>query len=58
MYSDDSSVQLNSFEAFLTYNENRSVVCVGLHLSWVFIVKFNDKDYAEKQEIDLSFVSG
>lgn len=58
MFSDNSSVLLNSIEDFSTYHEVRPVACIGLHLSWVFLVKFNDKSHPEKQEIDLSFLTG
>lgn len=32
--------------------------CLALHLSWTFLVKFNDKTHPEKQQIDLSFMAG
>ena len=58
VFADDSSVLLNSIEDFSTYNEIRAVACLSLHLSWVFLVKFNDKPHPEKQQIDLSFLGG
>lgn len=58
VFSDDSSVLLNSIEDLSTYTEVRAVACLALHLSWVFLVKFNDKTHPEKQQIDLSFIGG
>lgn len=58
VFNDDSSVLLNSIDDFEAYNEVRPVACLALHLSWVFLVKFNDKKHPEKQQIDLSFLSG
>lgn len=58
VFDDDSSVLLNSLEDFLSYNEVRPVACLSLHLSWVFLVKFNDKTHPEKQQVDLSFLGG
>lgn len=56
VFSDDSSVLLNSIEDLSSYHEVRPVACQALHLSWVFLVKFNDKAHPEKQQIDLSFL--
>lgn len=58
VFNDDSSVLLNSIADFQSYNEVRPVACLALHLSWVFLVKFNDKKHPEKQQIDLSFLGG
>lgn len=58
IFSDDSSVLLNSIEEFLTYNEVRPIYCTALHLTWVFLIKFKDKNHPEKQQIDLSFLAG
>lgn len=54
-YNDDSSVQVNSIEAFKHYTEIKPLVCVGVTLSWIYLVKFPQKDAPEKQQIDLSF---
>lgn len=58
VFNDESSVLLNSVEDFNAYNEVRPVACLALHLSWVFLVKFQDKDHPEKQQIDISFLAG
>lgn len=58
VYDDDSSVLLNSIDDYMVYNEVRPVACRALHLSWTFLVKFNGKEHPEKQQIDLSFLSG
>ncbi|MEI7870153.1 MAG: hypothetical protein WCI11_19895 [Candidatus Methylumidiphilus sp.] len=57
VYDDNSTVLLNSFEDFSTYNEVRPLVVVQAHLSWSFIVTFQDRNHPEKQEIDLSFIT-
>jgi len=57
VYSDNSSVELNSIEELLTYNEIRPVVSRSVHLTWDFIVRFRDKETSEKQRIQLSLVS-
>lgn len=57
IFDDNSSVLLNSLDDFLSYSEVRPVVVTQVHLSWSFIVKFRDKSYPEKQEIDLAFLT-
>lgn len=57
LFDDDSSVLLDSVDDFSSYNEVRPVACTGLHVSWVFLVKFKDKSYPEKQQIDVSFLT-
>jgi hypothetical protein len=57
VYSDNSSIMLNSFEELLTYNEVRAISTDSIHLSWQYLVKFQDKDIPEKQEIDISFIA-
>jgi len=54
-FSDNSSVEINSIQELITYNEVKPVYVTGLHLIWDFVVKFNDKDYPEKQTISISF---
>lgn len=54
-YDDNSSVRINSFEQFVHYSEVKPLVCIGLTLSWVYLVKFQQKNVPEKQQIDLSF---
>lgn len=57
IYGDDSSVLLNSLEDFSSYTEIRPLKSVGVHLSWVYLVKFRNKKVPEKQQIDLSIVA-
>lgn len=57
VYHDNSSVLLNSINDFRTYTEVRPLVSTQVHLSWSFLVKFQDRDVPEKQEIDLSFIA-
>ena len=57
-YDDNSSVLLNSLQDFLAYSEVRPIASVGVALSWVYLVKFKNRNVPEKQEIDLSFRTG
>lgn len=58
VYDDDSSVLLNSYDDFANYSEVRPLVVTQAHLSWTFLVKFEDhRKHPEKQVIDLSFIT-
>lgn len=54
VYDDESTVLLNSFHDFMVYNEVRPVASVDAHLSWTFLVRFQDKKVPERQQIDVS----
>lgn len=58
VFDDNSSVLLNSLADFIAYSEVRPVYPTQAHLSWSFIVKFQDRQHPEKQDIDLSFITG
>lgn len=55
-FSDDSSVTLHSIEELKTYNEIRTVICRAVHLSWDYLIQFEDKNIPEKQQINV-FIS-
>ncbi|MEX1136829.1 MAG: hypothetical protein WEB89_07995 [Balneolales bacterium] len=57
VYNDDSTVTLNSLQELLTYNEVRPLISVSIHLEWKFLVKFQDKEFPERQNIKVSFLS-
>ena len=57
VFDDNSSVLLNSIDDFNSYSEVRPLDVMQAHLSWSFLVKFQDRDHPEKQEIDCSFVT-
>jgi hypothetical protein len=57
VFSDDSSVEFNTINELLTYNEIRNVTSTVVHLSWDFIVTFQDKKIPEKQRIQVSYIS-
>jgi hypothetical protein len=57
-YHDGSSVRLTGLRDFQHYTEVRSLVSVGVHLTWVYLITFQDKAAPEKQQIDLTFLSG
>lgn len=55
-FDDSSSVLLNSLEEFMTYREVRPIISTQLHVTWSFLVEFQDKNVPEKQEIEISFI--
>lgn len=57
VFSDHSSVELNSIDELMAYNEVRQVASVDVHLSWDFVVRFPDKAAPEKQRVQVSIVS-
>jgi len=57
MFTDGSSVALNSLDDFLHYSEIKPLVSIGVHLSWTYLIKFRFKEIPEKQTIELSFKS-
>jgi hypothetical protein len=58
VYDDNSSVLLNSFSDFHSYNEVKPLISTGLHLSWTYLIQFKNKRYPEKQTVDVSFRAG
>jgi hypothetical protein len=51
--SNDLSLSFNSIQSFLEYKELRPLICEGFTFTWSYLVKFNDKQSAEKQEISV-----
>jgi hypothetical protein len=56
-YSDDSSVLLNSLEDFTLYKEIRPIISIGVALTWIYLIRFQQKQATEKQQIELTFRS-
>jgi hypothetical protein len=56
-YSDNSSITLNGIKHLANYNETHPLVSDAVHLTWQYLVKFNDKNNFEKQEINISFIT-
>lgn len=54
IYDDDSAITLNNIDDFINYSEVRALISTSVHLSWIFLVKFQDKTIPEKQQIDVS----
>lgn len=54
-YDDESSVTLNSLDDFLHYTEVRPIKSEGVYLSWIYLIKFQQKKTPEKQQVDLMF---
>lgn len=57
IFSDNSSVELDSIEQFISYIETKSVVSTALHLTWDFVIRFQDKNIPEKQRLQLTFAT-
>ncbi|WP_028313723.1 hypothetical protein [Desulfatibacillum aliphaticivorans] len=57
VYNDDSSIMLNSLTDFLHYREMRPLVSTSVHLTWIYLIQFQDKKHPEKQQIDLTIVA-
>ncbi|MEV4781356.1 hypothetical protein [Burkholderia sp. LMU1-1-1.1] len=54
IYSDDSSVLLNGLSDFESYRDVNDKISVAAELAWTYLIKFEDKQTAEKQSIELS----
>ncbi len=54
VYHDNSAVTLNGIEDFKHFREITPLVSVAAHLSWTYLIKFQDKDTPEKQQIEMS----
>jgi hypothetical protein len=57
VFDDSSSVLLNSFEDLKSYKEVRPVASTQIHLSWEYLVNFNDRKNPEKQEIEVTYLT-
>lgn len=57
VYSNDTSVLINSLEELLSYNETKPLVSTSIHLTFQYLIQFQDKKVPEKQEINISFIS-
>jgi len=57
VYDDASTVELNSFETLKEYIEVRPLVSKAAHLTWEYLVKFEDRESPEKQQINVSIVA-
>jgi len=57
VFDDGSSVLLNSLEDLTTYHEVKPLISVQAHLSWTYLIKFNDRESPEKQVVDVSFIT-
>lgn len=55
-FSDGSSMSFNGVHNFQNYRELRPLICEGFIFTWSYLVKFNDKQVSEKQEISVSSV--
>lgn len=57
VFSDNSSVILNSFAELITYNEIKAIVSDEIHMTFMYLIKFRDKNIPEKQEINISILA-
>jgi hypothetical protein len=54
-YDDNSSVLLNSLYDFQVYKEVKPLVSNAVTLSWTYLMKFRNKKFPERQQIDITF---
>jgi hypothetical protein len=54
-YDDGSSVLVGSLSDFSHYVEVRPLVSVAAHLTWIYLIQFQDKNVPEKQRIEFWF---
>jgi len=52
-FNDDSSISFNGTQNLLQYKELRPIICEGFVFTWSYLVKFNNKQASEKQEISI-----
>jgi hypothetical protein len=55
-FDNDSSMTFNGVDSFINYVERRSLACTGFIFTWIYLVKFNNKQSSEKQGILISSV--
>ena len=53
-FNDGSSTSFNGLKSFLEYSEIRPLICETFVFTWTYLVKFNNKQASEKQEISIS----
>lgn len=57
IYNDESSILLGSLTELETFNEIRKVIPMSVHLEFDYLIKFQDKQTPERQEIEISFIA-
>lgn len=57
VYDDGTSIQLNSFGDFQSYNEPKPVVSTEAHLTLTYLIEFPLAKAPERQDITISFIS-
>jgi len=56
-FNDGSSTSFNGVQSFISHRELRPLICKGFIFTWSYLVKFNDKQASERQEISISSVN-
>jgi hypothetical protein len=56
-FTDESSVQLGSYDELVTYNEVKPIISEAVKLTWDFLIQFSDKDHPEKQVVEVLIIS-
>ena len=57
VYDDGTSIQLNSFSDFQSFNEPKPVVSTEAHLTLIYLIEFPLSKSPERQDITISFIS-
>ena len=56
-YSDGTARTISTYENFLSFKEGKNIICTGIDVTWIYLIKFPDKDIPEKQEILVKFMT-
>jgi hypothetical protein len=57
-FDNESSMSFNGIQSFTNYKEQRPLICEGFIFTWSYLIKFNNKQVSEKQEISIFSVPG
>jgi hypothetical protein len=52
-FNDDSSITFKTIESFVEYRELRYLICENFVFTWTYLVRFNNRNSSEKQEISV-----
>lgn len=52
-YTDGSSVKIDSLEDLKSFAELRPLISCGISLTWVYLIKFQNRETEERQQIDI-----
>jgi len=56
VFDNESTLGVTSIEELISYKEIRTVIPIELHIQFIYLTTFSQKQVPERQEINLSFV--